>query len=132
MQAKLKSTLIAISISTVSIANPSANANPFIAEKLPQGYKLAANNKVMSDIDLKTMCDKVKKVKDAKCGSGKCGGVKTAKEGKCGAGRCGTDDGSATACEKLWKAEKEQQKKAAPKNSDDGTKPQEEKDSQRA
>jgi len=71
---------VAISLSSIPIANAASNSNNFQTDKLSSGYKLAGSNG--GD-----------KAKDGKCGAGKCGAQKQgkAKDGKCGAGKCGAD-----------------------------------------
>jgi uncharacterized low-complexity protein len=68
--------LASASLSPVS----SAAENPFAAQELNSGYKLAAK-------DAEGKCG------EGKCGEGKCGGKATAQdknaEGKCGEGKCG-------------------------------------------
>lgn len=90
------------------------NASPFGLQKLDSGYQLAAKHMAAPAAD---------KMKDGKCGEGKCGSSKPSsekmKDGKCGTagnaakmkdGKCG---GDTKAPEKKAKAKKAKVKKAA-------------------
>ncbi len=75
----------ALSISATTV---NAAENPFTAKTLSSGYQVA---------------ESATKMKDGKCGAGKCGAEKKAaesatkmKDGKCGAGKCGTSKKVAT------------------------------------
>ncbi len=89
-----------------------ADENPFAAEALDGGYKLAADHsegkcgegKCGEDKAAKAekegQCGGEKADSEGKCGEGKCGADKPAKaekEGKCGEGKCGGDKAEAKA-----------------------------------
>ncbi len=106
---KTSNKTIALALSgafALSIAATSINAaeNPFAIKSLSSGYQVADHHEKMKDGKCgegkcgaemkKEMGDKAK---DGKCGEGKCGaemkkemGTK-AHDGKCGEGKCGTD-----------------------------------------
>ena len=106
---KTSNKTIALALSgafALSIAATSINAaeNPFAIKSLYSGYQVADHHEKMKDGKCgegkcgaemkKEMGDKAK---DGKCGEGKCGaemkkemGTK-AHDGKCGEGKCGTD-----------------------------------------
>ena len=106
---KTSNKTIALALSgafALSIAATSINAaeNPFAIKSLSSGYQVAEHHEKMKDGKCgegkcgaemkKEMGDKAK---DGKCGEGKCGaemkkemGTK-AHDGKCGEGKCGTD-----------------------------------------
>ena len=79
-----KKSLIAAAVGTAFVAGMSAAPvvaaaeNPFALSGLSSGYQVADGH--------------MDKMKDGKCGEGKCGGDKAKmKDGKCGEGKCGGD-----------------------------------------
>jgi len=100
-----KKTLLATAVGSAFVASmaaapiASAAENPFALSGLSSGYQVAAAHGAKP---VEGKCGNAAKMKDGKCGEGKCGGakkdVKAAEmnpadkkmpEGKCGEGKCG-------------------------------------------
>ena len=100
---KQKNTLLSLAVGTAFAATaamaPLATAaeNPFGMTKLSSGYLLAdAHDKMKEGKCGEGKCGADKK-KEGKCGEGKCGADKM-KEGKCGEGKCGADKKKEGSC----------------------------------
>jgi uncharacterized low-complexity protein len=95
---------LSIALGTVFVASMAASSvagaaqSPFAMASLDKGYMVAAADMAKDGkMDSKTDSKTDAKMKDGKCGEGKCGGNKTKdgkmdtkmKDGKCGEGKCG-------------------------------------------
>jgi uncharacterized low-complexity protein len=78
---------IAFAATMALSATASAAGNPFQADQLSSGYKLAGDRTEGKCGEGK--CGGEKAAGEGKCGEGKCGGEKATGEGKCGEGKCG-------------------------------------------
>ena len=104
---KSSSTTLALALTAAIGATGVAHAaeNPFALSALTQGYMVADSHKMKDGKCGEGKCGGTKakagdtKAKDGKCGEGKCGGTKAtagdtkAKDGKCGEGKCGGTKG---------------------------------------
>jgi len=71
-------------VASISATSVHAAENPFAVKSLSSGYMVAD----------------AEKMKDGKCGTGKCSAekMKTMKDGKCGTGKCGAEKAKDAAC----------------------------------
>ncbi|MDO9636894.1 MAG: hypothetical protein Q7I95_08025 [Thiobacillus sp.] len=90
-----KKTLIATAVGSAFVASmaaapiAAAAENPFALTGLSSGYQVADNHGAAKPAEGKCGAKAGAKMKDGKCGEGKCGNKAKMKDGKCGEGKCG-------------------------------------------